>query len=133
MAGALTLTGRVLLKVQETAFCGEDSVEFLKHILREVPGPVIVIWDGAKIHCGEAVKSFLSGGACQRLRLIRLPAYAPELNPSEGLWGWLKGELGNVCCSALDGLKDELLLAVNRLRRRQDVLMGCFKKAGLQI
>jgi DDE superfamily endonuclease len=85
-----------------------------------------------KIHCGEAVKSYLSDGASARLRLIRLPAYAPELNPSEGLWGWLKGELGNVCCPALDGLKDELLLAVNRLRRRQDVLMECFKKAGLQ-
>ena len=52
VAGALTLSGRVLIKVQEKAFTGEDSVEFLKHILREVPGQVIVIWDGAKIQCG---------------------------------------------------------------------------------
>jgi putative transposase len=133
VAGALTVSGRVLVKVQENAFTGEDSVEFLKHILREVAGQVIVIWDGASIHHGEAIKSFLASGGAARLRLIRLPAYAPELNPSEGLWCWLKRELGNLCCPALDGLKDELLLAVNRLRRRQDVLVGCFKRAGLQI
>lgn len=133
VAGALTLEGRVLIKVQEKAFTGEGSVDFLKHILREVPGKVFVIWDGAKIHSCEAVKQFLSSGGSKRLRLIRLPAYAPELNPSEGLWCWLKRDLGNLCCPGLDGLKDEILLAVRRLRRRRDVLAGCFKKAGLQI
>ncbi|WP_343075996.1 transposase [Armatimonas rosea] len=105
VAGVLTLSGRVLIKVQEKAFTGEDSVEFLKHILREVAGQVIVIWDGASIHHGEAVKSFLSLGGSARLRLIRLPAYAPDLNPAEGLWCWLKRELSNLCCPALDGLR----------------------------
>jgi transposase len=140
VAGALTLSGRVLVKIQEEAFTGKDSVaekffgvEFLKHILREITGHVIVIWDGAKIHQGEAVKSFLSSGGAHRLRLIRLPAYAPELNPSEGLWCWLKDELGNVCCPALEGLKEERVLAIARLRRRSDVLEGCFRRAGLQI
>jgi hypothetical protein len=32
----------------------------------------------------------------------RLPAYAPELNPVEGLWSWLKGtDLANLACPTL--------------------------------
>lgn len=133
VAGALTLDGRVLMKVLDRSFTGKDCVDFLKHILRQVKGKVIVIWDGAKIHHGEAVKGYLCAGASARLRLIRLPAYAPELNPAEGLWRWLKRALGNICCESLLALRDELLVVLSRLRRRRDVLDACFEKAGLQI
>jgi transposase len=133
VAGALTREGRVLMKVLDRSFTGEDSVEFLKHILRQIKGKVIVIWDGAKIHHGEAVKEFLRLGGSRRLRLIRLPAYAPELNPAEGLWCWLKRAMGNICCENLLALRDELLVVLSRLRRRKDVLNACFQKAGLQI
>ncbi len=51
--------------------------------------------------------------------LERLPAYAPELNPGEGLWPQLKGvELRNVCCFHLPQLRRELREAVNRVRRQ---------------
>jgi transposase-like protein len=36
------------------------------------------------------VKSFLTEGAAKRLRVRRLPGYAPELNPDEGVWRWIK-------------------------------------------
>jgi hypothetical protein len=40
-----------------------------------------------------------ANGAAHRIHLERLPAYAPELNPGEGLWQQLKGvELRHVCC-----------------------------------
>jgi transposase len=46
----------------------------------------------------QTIKEFLTNGAAHRLHLERLPAYAPELNPDEGLWQQLKGvELRNVC------------------------------------
>ena len=127
------MCGRVLMKIQDHAFTGVDCVEFLKHILRQVKGNVIVIWDGASIHQGKAVREYLRSGASRRLRLIRLPAYAPELNPVEGLWRWLKRAMGNVCCESLLGLRDELAVALARLRRRKDVLEACFKNAGLRI
>jgi transposase len=47
---------------------------------------MVVIWDGASIHRSQAIKEFLTNGAAHRLHLGRLPAYAPELNPGEGLW-----------------------------------------------
>ncbi len=93
----------------------------------------MLIWDGAKIHRCQAVKNFLRSGASRRLRLIPLPAYAPELNPDEGVWRWLKRSLGNVCCKDKDELRYELGLAIQRLRRRPEVIRSFFAHAGLPI
>ena len=62
-------------------------------------GKLLVIWDGAPIHRGQPIKDFLARGAAKRIHLEQLPGYAPDLNPVEGIWNYLKcRELGNVCC-----------------------------------
>src|SRR5262249_30388625 len=113
---ALTPTGRLFTHVQVEAFRGPAIVAFLRQLLRHVRGKLLVIWDGAPIHRCQAVKDFLGAGAARRLQLERLPAYAPELNPDEGVWKLLKhGELANRCCHDLDELRWELRLAIRRL------------------
>jgi hypothetical protein len=52
---------------QERAFKGEDVVRFLRHLLRQVPGKLLVIWDGAPIHRARGVKDFLASGAASRV------------------------------------------------------------------
>src|SRR5581483_8776768 len=79
--GGLNGEGRLLLHVQTRAFKGPDVVRFLKHLLRHVPGKLLVIWDGAPIHRCQAVKAFLAAGAAARLHLEPLPRYAPDVNP----------------------------------------------------
>ena len=129
--GALTQGGRVLTWVHENSIKGEGVVAFLRHLLRQVHGKLLVIWDGASIHRCEAVKRFLSAGAGKRLRLLRLPGYAPELNPVDGVWRWLKRvALANVCCDSLRQLRYELRLALARLRHRRKVLLACIQRAG---
>jgi transposase len=110
----------------------EDVVAFLEHLLREVPGRLMIIWDGAPIHRRRAIQDFLADGAAQRLHVERLPAYAPELNPGEGLWEYLKGvELRNVCCFSIRHLRRELRDAVKRVRRKPRIITGCFNGANL--
>ena len=100
--------------------------------MREVPGRMVVIWDGAPIHRSRMIQGFLADGAAHRLQLERLPAYAPALNPGEGLWAHLKGvELRNVCCFSLPHLRTELRAAVKRVRRKPRIIQACFKGAGL--
>jgi transposase len=98
-------------------------------LLRQVWGKLLVVWDGASIHCGQAVKDILAAGAAGaavRLHLVHLPGYAPDLNPAEGVWNLLKRvELKNRCCQHLDELRWELGLALRRLRRRPPVLTTC--------
>lgn len=70
---------------QEWALNSVDVVAFLEYVLREVAGRLVIIWDGAPIHRSHAIQEFLATGAAERFRVERLPAYAPELNPGEGL------------------------------------------------
>lgn len=124
--------GRLYVRYQRDAYTGETVVGFLKHLLRHIDGKLLVVWDGARIHSCEAVKAFLASVPEQRLHLIRLPAYAPELNPDEGIWRYLKYvELRNLVCKNVTELHYELTLAVARLRHKTDVLRGVIRQTGL--
>jgi transposase len=129
---AISPAGKLYFHVQDHSLNSADVVAFLAHLLREVPGRLVIIWDGAPIHRRQVIKEFLAQGAAARLHLERLPAYAPDLNPGEGLWEQLKGvELRNVCCFTIPHLRRELRDAVKRVRRKPRVLHGCFQGAKL--
>jgi transposase len=132
---AITLDeGKLYMIEQERAFKGKDVVRFLKHLMHQIPGKLLVIWDGSPIHRGEAVKDFLARGAASRLQLEQLPSYAPDLNPDEGVWKHLKCvELKNLCCQSLAELKVELRKAKERLRHKRDVILGCIKQPGFEV
>ena len=127
----LTVEGRLFTHIQEEAFTGETIVAFLRQLLRQVPGKLLVVWDGATIHRGQAVKDFLVPGAAARLHVDRLPGYAPELNPDEGVGNLLKRtELKNRCCQTMDELRWELGLAIRRLQRKRHLLRACVTQCG---
>lgn len=131
---ALTATGRVLMHVQDAAFRGPRVVRFLEHLLRQIPGKLLVIWDGAPIHRSTIIKTFLVQGGAERLWLEQLPGYAPELNPVEGIWRHLKRvHLRNVCCRTLSELRYELRLATANLRHKANVLASLPNLCGYEL
>ena len=100
------------------AIKGPQIVEFLEHLLRHVPGKLLVIWDGLPGHRSRLVKDFVAAQK-GRLEPERLPAYAPELNPVGYLWEHLKhDELPNFCPRNLDEPSQHAIGALRRLRRR---------------
>lgn len=130
----ITPDGKLYMMVQERAYKGPDVVRFLQHLLRHIPGKLLIIWDRAPIHRSHVVKDFLASGAAARIHLEQLPGYAPELNPDEGIWNYLKRvELKNVSCQNLSHLRHELRGAKERLRHKTDVIQGCIKQSGLYV
>src|SRR5215467_13449389 len=124
--GALTPEGRLFMQTQDHSYKGKDVVGFLKQLLRHIPGKLLFIWDGSPIHRCQAIKDFLAAGAAARIHLERLPAYAPEVNPQEGVWNLLKRrELKNLCCQGLPDLRSALVQAKERLRHRKQILQSC--------
>jgi transposase len=87
---AVTPDGKLYRMVQDGTFKGPAIVRFLRHLLRHIPGKRLIIWDGLPAHRGQEVKTFLAQGATQRIHLEPLPGYAPDLNPDEGIWRYLK-------------------------------------------
>lgn len=89
-------------------FAAETVVEFLRDLLGHLRGKVVVVWDGGGNHKGPAVREFLRRN--RRLTLERLPPYAPELNPVEAVWSWLKyGRLANFVPDGVAELDDEVI------------------------
>ena len=124
--GALSNAGDLLTWMQDRPVKGPDLVRFLKHVLASIPGDILFIWDGLPAHRSQPVKDFLATPAAKRLTLLQLPAYAPELNPQEGIWRYLKYvELANVCCHDLGQLRRELRCAIQRVRYHLGVIIGC--------
>ena len=68
--------------MQDHAYKGPDVVEFLKQLLAEIPGKLLVIWDGAPIHrCRAVNRSTWQQGAARRLRLEQLPEIRAGAEP----------------------------------------------------
>ncbi len=127
----ITADGRLYMQVQKQAFRSDGVVRFLAHLLRHLPGKLLIIWDGSPIHRSQVIKDFLAAGAAERIHLERLPGYAPNLNPDEGIWNYLKRvELKNVCCRDLAQLRTELRKAKERLRHKKHVVKACIHQPG---
>lgn len=89
-------------------------------------------WDGLQAHRFKLVLEWAKRQ--RRLTLVRLPAYAPELNPVEGLWSWIKTTcLANVAEDTLEPVKRRVRNGARRVRRRPAVLWGSLEKADLSL
>ena len=132
--GGLTPDGRVLTWVRRKPLTGLDTVVFLEHIGREIGGPALVVWDRSPIHRRAEVRAFVAAVGTDGLAVESLPAYAPDLNPVEWLWGRLKRvEMKNLVCLDLEELNEEFHLAVGQVRRKHRLIPTFFKCAGLAI
>jgi transposase len=79
----------------------EQAIEFLKHLQRHVKSKLLIVWDGVATHRSRLVRQYLKS-LRGKIWVERLPAYAPELNPVEYLWGyWKQHELPNLCARDL--------------------------------
>jgi hypothetical protein len=59
----ISLKGKLYMMEQERSFKSQDIVRFLRHLLRQIEGKLLVVLDGSPIHRGQAVKDFLASGA----------------------------------------------------------------------
>jgi len=129
---AISPEGTRSFHAQDHAMHSADVVAFLAHLRREVPGQMLILWDGSPIHRSHTIQEFLANGASSRIHLARLPAYAPELNPDEGVWQHLNGvELRHRCSVNLGHLRRELRDAVKRVRRKPRLITRFFHGAKL--
>ncbi len=86
-------------------------LKFLKNILKIYKtGKIVMILDNAKIHHAKLLKEFLDENK-DRLELMFLPPYSPNLNMIEGLWKWLKDSVVN---NVFFHCKEEIKEAVSK-------------------
>ena len=109
---------------------GQDEVGvFLRELLRQMRGPIIVLLDNSSTHKGAPLEQLL--GRHRRLRIEYFPSYAPQLNPDEGVWSLAKRELANSCPNDVDELMEDILGTIDGIRNSQQKLRGCIAQSEL--
>ena len=122
---------RFYFQIHAGSIKSPQVVEFLGHLQRHIRGKILLIWDGAPIHRCALVRDYVAATK-GRLLVERLPAYAPELNPVEYMWGHLKNhEIGNLIASQAWELSLQATSALRRMRRRRSIIVACYSQADL--
>jgi transposase len=128
--GGLALL-RFYFQIHKGSIKGPQVIEFLKHLQRHIPGKILILWDGAPIHRSVLVRDYIASTQ-GRIVVERLPAYAPELNPVEYMWGHLKThEIANLLVTQAWELSLEATAALRRMRRRPAIITACYAQAEL--
>lgn len=138
IAGALAFRwdgrrSRFFFQTHPGSYTDTVLITFLRALKRHFRGRrVILIWDGLGGHKSQHMRAYLRR---QRtwLTVERLPAYAPELNPVEQVWGNVKTrELANVCAPDLSTLRGPVRRGFARIRRHPSLAFSFLRHAGLR-
>lgn len=120
-----------LFRLHEGAIRSPQIVQFLQALRRHLKQPLLIVWDGLQAHRSRMVRQYVAGtgGA---IELAYLPPYAPDLNPVEYLWAWLKRHaMANFCPNGFAELKDRARTKLKSAQRRQAIVAACWVQADL--
>ena len=130
---AVSPDGDLYFQVQQRAYDSAAVLRFLAALHHAVPGKLLVIWDGAPIHRSELVQAYLDAHQGW-LHVEPLPGYAPDLNPDEGIWRYLKYvALKNHAFATLGKLEVAVHEALQHIRQLPEIVKATFREAGLAI
>ncbi len=82
-------TGRCFFRGQTERFTAASYTAFLRQVLDQTTGPIVLVQDGARYHTAADTKTFFAAHAA-RLAVYQLPGYSPDYNPIEHLWKNMK-------------------------------------------
>jgi transposase len=116
----------------ETSIVGSLVRAFLRQLGRWVRGPLVVVWDRLGAHRSVTVREFVEQHP--RFSLEWLPPYAPELNPVEYGWSWLKtNPLSNYAPAEVEELQQAAHRRARQLQHRPDLLRSFLKHSPLSL
>ncbi len=127
----LTSGGRLYFRTRtEDNFDARGVRDFLKVLLQNIDGRVVVILDNAPTHRSKLVREFVD--SVKRLELVFLPPYSPEFNPDEHVWGHVKcHQLKNQIVSEWDEMVARVRQAMKRLQNLPNLLRSFLKASEL--
>lgn len=125
---------RLYFQTQPSTYTDTTLISFVRALKRHFRGQrVILIWDGLRAHKSRRMTTYLAAQR-QWLHVDRLPAYAPDLNPVELLWGNLKArELANLCPADIMALRRPIRSGCGRVRRQPALAFAFLQHAGMSL
>jgi hypothetical protein len=98
----------------------------------QLHAPVVLIWDNLNTHVSAVMRAFAESHR-DWLTVVRLPAYAPDLNPAEGAWASMKNGPGNLAARNVDELAATVRNRLKRIQYRPGLIDGFLGQTGLTL
>jgi len=127
VTSAISPAGKLIFRIEKGKVNAERHIEFIKKIMKQHPHrKLIVIEDSAPVHKAKKVDKFIEQNK-KRLAVYRLPSYAPELNPTEHVWAYLKvHELKTHQAQNTEELKHLTKRKMQSIQRRKELIHSFF-------
>jgi transposase len=120
------------LSPDDANFHGPCVAHFLEYLRRKINSPITLLCDSIAIHRSKPVVYYLHRN--RQIVLEPFPPYAPELNPVDNAWGYVKyNRLANYAPTDLVTLRKSITAEFRRLQNRQDLLEAFFARTGLSL
>ena len=139
MAGALGyradgVGARLCFHVQQDSYNTQSLIMVLEQLKAFYHGQrVVLVWDGLGAHWSKDMSAWVEGQRAW-LTVERLPPYAPELNPVEGLWANLKAvELANFAGDTVVEVADQAQQGIERVCDSESLVVGFLAHTGLDL
>jgi transposase len=118
-------------KGEPKGFAEADYAALLDAAHQQLHGPIVLVWDNLNTHVSAVMRRLVAARAW--LRVYQLPAYAPELNPVEGVWSWLKRSLANLAKHTIGQLLALIKTRLKRLQYRHRLIAGFLARTRLDL
>jgi transposase len=118
-------------KGERRSFAETDYAALLDAAHQQLGGPIVLIWDNLNTHVSAAMRELIA--ARDWLHVIRLPAYAPDLNPAEHVWSHVKRGLGNLIVHGVDELVAVVKNRLKRVQYRPELIDAFLAHTGLEL
>lgn len=113
-----------------TNYRGTGVVDFLKRLSSSIPGPVTIIWDQIIIHSCGVVEEYLATNPS--IKREPFPPYAPELNPVDRAWFYIKYDrIPNLAPPSIGQLRKVVGKELKRLQKRPQLLLSFIRQSAL--
>ena len=111
---------------------GDRVLDFLRQLVRQIRTPIVLLWDRLAAHRQAQVQTFIR--ETPGLHAAFFPPYAPELNPAEQIWNYLKNNpMANLPIHQVDELADLARHHARSLQRKRDLLLSLLAHTPLNI
>jgi hypothetical protein len=124
--------GQLFFRIVSDSYNDIKLIEFLTQLRKETRRKkLILIWDGLPSHRSRVMTNYLDMQR-KRLSVMRLPAYAPEMNPVESVWSNIQSkELANLCTDDLGGMVEGVHKGFDRIHSQRQLIGSFLTHAGL--
>jgi transposase len=129
---AVTPAGRLYARHFRRSVTSDLVIQALRHFRRQIGSPLLVVWDRLNAHRARRTAAFLAAHP-RDFATAYLPAYAPDLNPEELCNACVKRAMENALPTDIADLHQRARREFRRLQHRPDLIVGCFRHAGLSV